>query len=126
MKRRVLIVDDDPQFLKLVGRWLELEGHEVILAESLENGFLRIAEEPLPNIVLLDLHLASNNGLTLVHWARRQNHLAHIPIVAVSGDASIRSKKSVWDAGCDGCLLKPVDFDGLRELLATLEVHSVS
>lgn len=126
MKRRILVVDDDPQFCKFLGRWLELEGHEVILADGLEDGFLRIAEEPLPDIVLLDLHLATNNGLTLIHWARRQKHLAHISIVAVTGDASIRGKKSAWDAGCDACIIKPVNFDVLQELLATLQVHSVS
>jgi DNA-binding response OmpR family regulator len=46
--------------------------------------------------------------------------------VAVTGDASIRGEKSAWDAGCDACLIKPVDFDALRELLATLRVHSTS
>ena len=126
MKQRILVVDDDLQFRKFLGRWLEIEGHEVVLAEGLEEGFLRITAEPLPDIVFLDLHLATNNGLTLIHWARRQEYLAHIPIVAVTGDASIRGKKSVWDAGCDACLIKPVDFDALRELLATLRVHSIS
>jgi DNA-binding response OmpR family regulator len=126
MKHRILIVDDDPQFRTFLGRWLELEGHDVILACDLQGGFLKIAEKPLPDIVLLDLHLATNNGLTLIHWARRQKYLAHIPIVAVTGDASIRGKKGAWDAGCDACLIKPVDFDVLRELLETLWVHSIS
>jgi DNA-binding response OmpR family regulator len=126
MKHRILVVDDDPQFRKFLGCWLETEGHEVKLADDLATGFLNIAGDPLPDIVLLDIHLATNNGLTLIHWARRQEHLAHIPIVAVTGDASLRGKKSAWDAGCDACLLKPVDFDVLRELLATLRVHSVS
>jgi DNA-binding response OmpR family regulator len=126
MKRRILVVDDDPQFCKFLGRWLELEGHEVILAGGLEGGFLRIAEEPLPDIVLLDLHLATQNGLTLIHWARKQKHLAHIPIVAVTGDASIHGKKCAWDAQCVACLIKPVDFDALRELLATVLAHSTS
>lgn len=126
MKHRILVVEDDPLFRGFLGRWLEIEGYEVLLADSLEAGFVNIAAEPLPEIVLLDIHLASNNGLTLIHWARKQKHLAHIPIVAVSGDASIRGKKSAQDAGCDACLTKPIDFDVLRELLATLRVHSVS
>ena len=53
MKHRILVVDDDLQFLKFLGHWLEIEGHEVILADGLEGGFLKIAEEPLPDIVLL-------------------------------------------------------------------------
>jgi DNA-binding response OmpR family regulator len=125
MKRRILVVDDDLPFRKFLGQWLEIEGHEVILANSLEEGFLRIAEQPLPDIVLLDLHLATHNGLTLIHWARRQKYLAHILIVAITGDATVRSKKSAWDAGCDACLIKPFDFDALRELLSTLRAHSI-
>jgi DNA-binding response OmpR family regulator len=125
MKQRILLVDDDFQFRKLLGQWLEIEGHEVIHADSLENGFLRIAEEPFPDIVLLDLHLAANNGLTLIHWARRQKHLAHIPIVAITGDATVRGKKSAWDAGCDACLTKPIDFDALRKLLTSLRAGSI-
>jgi DNA-binding response OmpR family regulator len=124
MKHRILVVEDDPMFRELLGCWLETEGFEPVLADTLEAGFMLIAAEPLPEAVLLDIHLGSKNSLTLVHWARRQKHLAHMPIVAVTGDASFKDSKSVQDAGCDACVTKPVDFKVLRELLATLRVHS--
>jgi DNA-binding response OmpR family regulator len=124
MKHRILVVEDDPMFRELLGSWLETEGFEAVLADTLEAGFMLIAAEPLPEAVLLDIHLGSKNSLTLVHWARRQKHLAHMPIVAVTGDASFKDSKSVQDAGCDACVTKPVDFKVLRELLATLRVHS--
>jgi DNA-binding response OmpR family regulator len=126
MKHRILVVEEDPLFREFLGRWLEIEGHEVLRADSLEAGFVNIAAEPLPGIVLLNIHLATNHGLTLIHWARRQKHLAHIPVVAVTGDTSLRGKKKAQDAGCDACLTKPIDFRVLRELLATLRVHPVS
>jgi DNA-binding response OmpR family regulator len=124
MKHRILVVEDDPMFRELLGCWLETEGFEPVLADTLEAGFMLIAAEPLPEAVLLDIHLGSKNSLTLVHWVRRQKHLAHMPIVAVTGDASFKDSKSVQDAGCNGCVTKPVDFKVLRELLATLRVHS--
>jgi DNA-binding response OmpR family regulator len=126
MKHRILVVEDDPMFRELLGCWLETEGFEPVLADTLEAGFMLIAAEPLPEAVLLDIHLGSKNSLTLVHWARRQKHLAHLPIVAVTGDASFKDSKSVQDAGCDACVTKPVDFKILRELLTTLRVHSPS
>jgi two-component system cell cycle response regulator DivK len=95
------------------------------VADTLEAAFILIAAEPLPEAVLLDIHLGSANGLTLVHWARKQRHLAHMPIVAVTGDASFKDTKSVQEAGCDACITKPVDFKALRKILATLRVHSV-
>jgi DNA-binding response OmpR family regulator len=126
MKQRILVVDDDPQYRELLKFWLESEGHEPILAETLEEGFVGIATEPLPDVVLLDIHLGNKNGLTLVHWARKQRHLAHMQIAAVTGLASFKDLKSVGEAGCDTCFTKPIDFRALREYLAGLTVHSAS
>jgi DNA-binding response OmpR family regulator len=125
MNQRILVVDDDPQYRDLLKTWLESEGHEAILAETLEEGFVGIATEPLPDVVLLDIHLGNKSGLTLVHWARKQRHLAHLPIAAVTGLGSFKELKSIQEAGCDTCFTKPIDFRALREYLAGLEVHSI-
>src|SRR5579863_5937838 len=126
MKQRILVVDDDPGYCELLKDWLESEGHEAILARGLEEGFVGIATAPLPDVVLLDIHLRNKSGLTLVHWARKQRHLAHIPIAAVTGLASFKELKSIGEAGCDTCFTKPIDFRALRKYLAGLGVHSVS
>jgi len=126
MKHRILVVDDDPSYRDLIKDWLESEGHEAILAETLEDGFVGIATTPLPDVVLLDIHLGQKNGLTLVHWARKQRHLAHMQIAAVTGLASFKELKSISEAGCNTCFTKPIDFSALREYLAGLAVHSVS
>jgi DNA-binding response OmpR family regulator len=125
MNQRILVVDDDPQYRDLLKTWLESEGHEAILAETLEEGFVGIATEPLPDVVLLDIHLGNKSGLTLVHWARKQRHLAHLPIAAVTGLGSFKELKSIQEAGCDTCFTKPIDFRALREYLAGLAVHSI-
>jgi DNA-binding response OmpR family regulator len=126
MKQRILVVDDDPRHCELLKDWLESEGHEAILAGTLEEGFIGIATVPLPDVVLLDIYLGKKNGLTLVHWARKQRHLAHMQIAAVTGLASFKELKSIGEAGCDTCFTKPIDFRTLREYLAGLAVHSVS
>ena len=126
MKHRILVVDDDPSYRELLKHWLESEGHEAMLAATLEEGFVRIAAEPLPDIVLLDIHLGNKSGLTLVHWARKQRHLAHLPIAAVTGLASFKELKSIQEAGCDTCFTKPIDFRALREYLAGLAFHSMT
>jgi DNA-binding response OmpR family regulator len=126
MKQRILVVDDDPRHCELLKDWLESEGHEAILAGTLEEGFIGIATVPLPDVVLLDIHLGKKNGLTLVHWARKQRHLAHMQIAAVTGLASFKELKSIGEAGCDTCFTKPIDFRTLREYLAGLALHSVS
>ena len=126
MKQRILVVDDDPQYRDLLKDWLESEGHQAILAGTLEEGFMGIAADPLPDVVLLDIHLGNKSGLTLVHWARKQKHLAHMPIAAVTGLGSFKELKSIAEAGCDTCFTKPIDFRALRAYLTGLGVPSVS
>jgi two-component system, OmpR family, phosphate regulon response regulator PhoB len=110
MKQRILVVDDDPGYRELLKAWLESEGYEAILAETLEDGFVGIATPPLPDLVLLDIHMCKKNGLTLVHGAPRQRHLAQMQIAAVTGLACFKGLKSIGEAGCETCFTKPIDF----------------
>ena len=125
MKQRILVVEDDSSYRNLLGLWLETESFEPILVDSLEAAFVNVAAEPLPEAVLLDIHLGTKNGLTLVHWVRKQKHLAHLLIVAITGDDSWKDNKSVRDAGCDAWLAKPLDYKALRNILASIRVHSL-
>jgi len=118
-------MDDDLQCRELFKQWLESEGHEAILAGTLEEGFVGIATEPLPDVVLMDIQMGNKSGLTLVHWARRQKHLAQMPIAAVTGLSSFKDLKRIGEAGCNTCFTKPMDFRALREYLAGLGIHSV-
>jgi DNA-binding response OmpR family regulator len=79
----------------------------------------------LPEVVLLDIHLGKQNGLTLIHWVRKQRHLAQMQIAAVTGLASFKELKSIGEAGRDTCFTKPIDFKVLRDDLAKLVIHSV-
>lgn len=123
MTQRILIVEDDPQYGELLKYWLESEGYDAARVTTLEDAFVRVASEPLPDVVLLDIVLGNKNGLTLVHWTRKQRHLAHITIAAVTGLGSFKDLKSIGDAGCDTCFLKPIDFQALREFLNARAVH---
>jgi DNA-binding response OmpR family regulator len=124
MKHRILLVEDDPAYGEFLKFWLESERHEAILAETLEDGFVKIATEPQPDVVLLDVNLGKHNGLTLAHWARKQRHLAHLTIAAITGVGAFKDLKSIEEAGCDTCFVKPIDLGALREYLSGLRVPS--
>ncbi|HWF13920.1 MAG TPA: response regulator [Candidatus Acidoferrales bacterium] len=126
MKHRILVVDDDAQSRESLRKWLESEGHEAVLAESLEEGFVKIADPPMPSVVLLDIQLGIHSGLTLVHWVRRQNYLAGLPIAAMASFASFKEFKRVEEAGCDTCFTKPIDLGSLRTYLVGLHIFSDS
>jgi DNA-binding response OmpR family regulator len=126
VKYRILVVDTDARSRELLGNWLESEGHEAILAGTLEEGFVKIADPPMPNVVLVDIQLGHHSGLTLVHWVRRQNYLAGLPIAAMASFASFKEFKRVEEAGCDTCFTKPIDFGSLRTYLFNLHIYSDS
>ena len=126
MKHRILVVDGNAQSRDLLREWLESEGHQAILAESLEEGFVKIADPPMPSVVLVDIQLGSHSGLTLVHWVRRQNYLAGLPIAAMASFASFKEFKRVEEAGCDTCFTKPIDLGSLRTYLSNLHIYSAS
>jgi len=52
MKHRILVVEDDPPSRELLGGWLEKEGFDAVLADTLEAAFMGIAAIPLPDAVL--------------------------------------------------------------------------
>lgn len=126
MKHRILVVDSDTQSRELLGEWLVSEGHEAILAQSLEEGFVKIAEPPVPSVVLVDIQLGNHSGLTLVHWVRRQNYLTALHIAAMASFASFKEFKRVEEAGCDTCFTKPIDLRSLRTYLFSLHIYSAS
>lgn len=126
MRPRILVVEDDLLFRQMLTHWLEMEGYEPVLAENLEEAFMGIATEPLPDAVLLDIHLGEKSGLMLAQWARKQRHLAHLPIVAVTADDTLKDRKRSHDAGCDAHFTKPIDFNALRKYLLSLGVYSAT
>ena len=63
MKKKILVVDDDPDILKVVSAFLELEGFEVTTAQSLKEA-KELFSSFEPNLIILDIMLPDENGLS--------------------------------------------------------------
>lgn len=112
MKGRVLVVEDNPANRELLRDWLESEGYEVCDAESLSDA-RALFVEPLPQIVLLDVQLGPEDGLSLAAWIRKHPVFQAIPIIAVTAHAMLTDQTRIQQAGCNSCVSKPVDFKDL-------------
>jgi DNA-binding NtrC family response regulator len=108
---RILVVDDDPSIRFLCRVNLELDGHEVLEADSLETTRSTLAEEDV-DLVVLDVHLHSERSDALVTecHARRPR----IPVVLVTGSVEI-TDPGLSEA--DAILPKPFE---LQQLLSTV------
>jgi CheY-like chemotaxis protein len=112
----ILVVEDNKPNSELLCDWLEAEGFQVLAAESLAQAFA-FCEDHIPDAVLLDVKLGAEDGLSLARWIRRQPHLCHLLILAVTAHAMVTDHERVMQAGCNACISKPVDFKLLRKHL---------
>jgi two-component system KDP operon response regulator KdpE len=112
-KRRILVVDDEPQLRKLLRVALEAEGDHVIEAADAREGVAAAARDR-PDAVLLDLGLPDADG----HEAlRRIREFSDVPVIVLSVRAAEDEKVGALDEGADDYVTKPF---GMPELLARL------
>jgi len=115
----ILIVDDNPANLKLVGVLLKAEGYVVRVAADAEEAMATL-EEFRPRLILMDLQLPGMDGLTLTRRLKAAPRTCDITIVALTAFAMKGDEQKALDAGCDGYVTKPIDTRRLPAEIARL------
>jgi len=116
-KTKILVVDDEPNLLRLISYSFAVEGYDVITAERGSDA-LKKARMEQPDVIVLDVMLPDMNGLEVCRQLRANRETAHLPIMILSIRSEIQDKIRGFKAGADGYLTKPVDSD---ELVARIE-----
>ena len=116
---KILVVEDQPNELKLAVHVLSAAGFEVDEASAAEEAITAIREDP-PNIILLDLSLPVTDGLTFARRLKADPATRHILIVAVTSYPEKFSMAEALEAGCDAYLPKPVSTRTLPATLAAV------
>jgi DNA-binding response OmpR family regulator len=104
MRRRVLVVDDETDFLATYERLLRREGYDVVTVTSRAAGLAALAGEP-PHLVISDLRLPDGDGLDVVraaHGARDP-----LPVIVVTGYPSAENRRAALAAGATTFVAKP-------------------
>src|SRR5512137_837406 len=86
--KKLLVVDDDGNFLKLIRIRLELAGYEVTTAQDEDEAIARIKEESF-NLSIVDLKLANKDGISLMEEMHAINPM--MPIIILTAHGSIES-----------------------------------
>jgi CheY-like chemotaxis protein len=116
VKKRILVVEDNPLNSELLRDWLEVEGYEPLIAGELNAAFAAVRTQQL-DAVLLDIQLGTDDGLLLALWMREQPVLSLIPVIAVTAQAMAAEQQRILDSGCKSVVPKPIDFAMLQEQL---------
>ena len=104
MRRRVLVVDDEADFLATYERLLRRQGYDVLTAKSRSAGLAALPGEPL-HLVISDLRLPDGDGLDVVRAARDAREPA--PVIVVTGYPSDETRRAALAAGATTLLAKP-------------------
>mgnify|MGYP000650088543 CR=1 FL=1 len=117
-KKSVLIVDDDPEFQKILRKKIEKWefGLTIITANDGYQGLIKVGHLQ-PDIVLTDLKMPNMNGLHMIAALKSSSELKHSKIVVITG-LSPQAMDSKWlkDSGVP-ILGKPVPFDTLKQII---------
>jgi len=118
---RILIVEDNPDNLKLFKAVLAMKGHQITVLPT-GDGLLPAIEEGRPDLVLMDIQLPGRDGYELIQDIRNSKR-ADLRVVALTAHARGQDEERALRAGFDGYITKPIDIatfpEQVEQALAT-------
>ena len=117
----LLLVDDDPGLLKLLGMRLVSEGYSVVTAESGQEGLKVLSREKV-DLVISDLRMDEMDGLQL--FAEIQKQQPGMPVIILTAHGSIPDAVAATKQGVFSFLTKPVDKDALYKAIDSALEHA--
>ncbi len=119
MKEKILIVEDNPQNMRLIEMTLRGKSYTLLKATDGEEA-LDITMRERPDLIIMDIQLPKMNGLEVTRKLRKNPALSHIPIIGVTAYAMKGDKEKIIEAGCDAYLSKPINTRELPAMVAEM------
>jgi CheY-like chemotaxis protein len=113
---RVLVIDDEEEFLELTSIFLRGAGFEVECARAAGEAVARAVRNP-PDVILLDILLPGCDGLEILETLRAEPETADVPVLACTALGQRDSGPLLVHAGFDGLVTKPIDWHELARQL---------
>jgi CheY-like chemotaxis protein len=121
--RRVLIVDDDPDFLSVAEASLAALGFQVVRASGGLRGVF-LATQDVPDAIVCDLRMPGIDGFVVAEALRADPATARTAILACTGRRDLEARAQVRASAFDAVLTKPVDWEEVARLLeATIQAR---
>jgi signal transduction histidine kinase/CheY-like chemotaxis protein len=115
--RRILVVEDDVRNIFALSSVLEPLGGSIVIARNGREALTRLASQPLPDIVLMDIMMPEMDGITAMQEIRKQPALLDLPIIALTAKAMPDDQQRCLAAGANDYITKPIDVDKLVSLI---------
>ncbi|MBX7244051.1 MAG: response regulator [Candidatus Sumerlaeaceae bacterium] len=115
---RILVVDDNPEALFVVERFLKTLGHEVFSYTDGREALLWL-KEARPQVIIADLDMPEMDGYAFVKHVRAYNSYAATPIICITGTTA--TDEQIGSAGFASILRKPVTLSDVMEAIELVE-----
>ena len=110
--KRILVVEDNPAHQEILYRITEdiNKKIELIPALTAEAAQKELAQDTLPDLILLDLNLPKMSGHEFLDLLRTQRRYKELPIVVLTSSDDAQELENLRDRGANGCFTKPTDY----------------
>jgi CheY-like chemotaxis protein len=115
----ILVVDDSADNVAMLSLDLQQQGYRVVTATDGEDA-ISVAFYTLPNLILMDISMPKLDGLGATRKIRENEALRDVPVIAVTAFGTEGFQRAAYDAGVSGYLTKPIDFQRMHQLVASL------
>ncbi|WP_130908952.1 response regulator, partial [Pseudomonas antarctica] len=115
--RCILVVEDEPNFARILFDLAHELGYQCLVAHGADEGY-SLAEEFVPDAILLDMRLPDHSGLTVLQRLKEHANTRHIPVHVISVEDRV---EAAMHMGAIGYAVKPTTREELKDVFARLE-----
>jgi DNA-binding response OmpR family regulator len=115
-KKKILIVDDERDIVKVVMIRLKSSGYDVVTAFDGAQGIF-MAHKEKPNLIILDIRMPAGDGFTVAEKLKNSEDASSIPIIFLTGSPAPNSEERAMELGARFYIKKPYDPEELMDAI---------
>jgi CheY-like chemotaxis protein len=115
-KKTIYLTDNNQAYLSHMSILLKKMGFNIVPAEDGVK-LLKLVEEELPDLIILDINISGIDGMELLNILREDEKTSKVPIVMISADPSDETWLKCMNLGCDEYLIKPVNISTMHDVM---------
>lgn len=119
MKAKILVVEDDPDIMRILTHALTAAGYQVVPAYGGEDAIRKVRAQK-PDLVLTDLAMPKVSGVEVIESIKTDPDTQQIPVIAVTAHVWDGIAQSAGQVGCDGYISKPFNA---KHVVQEVEKH---
>ena len=117
MKKKILIIEDNPEILDNISEILELDGYEILKAQNGKQG-VEAAIANVPDLIICDIMMPVMDGYAVLHMLQKNEKLQNIPFIFLSAKNERTDIRKGMQLGADDYISKPFEPTDLLNVIA--------